>query len=142
MRIFLLVFFLLLLLISCSPAPPPADLSTTTIPAPHVITVVPELPTATPEPQAALLTRLGKGMPTALAWSPDGRLLAVATSKQDAMQIADHWRQQFHSVVPVKSGTRFLILYSGKPMRRSDAVLISIKVQQGTNLKPQLMSAK
>jgi WD40 repeat protein len=80
MRIFLLVFFLLLLLISCSPAPPPADLPTTTIPAPHVITAVPELPTATPEPQAALLTRLGKGMPTALAWSPDGRLLAVATS--------------------------------------------------------------
>lgn len=69
-------------------------------------------------------------------------VLAQANSKQEALQLAAHWRAQFHSVVPVQSGSRYLILYSAKPIRRSEAVLISIKVKQTTTLKPQLMSAK
>lgn len=79
MKVWLLLLLVTLALYGCgaidtpTPTMEPAETPSATPPSP---------PTSTPSPrpQAVLIARMGKGIPQMLSWSPDGNLLAVATS--------------------------------------------------------------
>lgn len=69
-------------------------------------------------------------------------VVSQAASKDEAMQKAQGMKAQLPNVVAVRSGTRYLILYSNRPMKRTEAVLLTVKLKQGLSLSPQLLPAK
>ena len=82
----LLPLLIIALMAACRPATPgaptptPGELASGELAPPAVITSTPLPPTPTPLISAQLLTRLGRGSPEMIAWAPDGRNLAVATT--------------------------------------------------------------
>jgi WD40 repeat protein len=79
MKFWISLLFILLGLYGCGVLETP----TPTIAPSETLTATPTVPpsaTPTPSPQAVLIARLGQGIPQKLAWSPDGAILAVASS--------------------------------------------------------------
>lgn len=69
-------------------------------------------------------------------------VLQVTASKEAAKQQAQQLQADIPSVIAVQSGTQYLILYSKNPVKRADAVLITLKVKQRFQLQPKLMPAQ
>ena len=69
-------------------------------------------------------------------------VLEVVASKDEAMQKAKELQASMPTVVAVQSGSRYLILYNRKPMKQSEAVLVTIKLRKGSHLNPKLMPVK
>lgn len=94
---FLALVVLLALLAACGPPPAPTPTATATSLGPPGISTPPE-PTASPTPSVTgrLLAELGRGAAEALRWSPDGRLLAIASATGVYLFDAETLTEQQH----------------------------------------------
>jgi len=69
-------------------------------------------------------------------------VVAQASSKDEARQKAQAMKAQLPSAVAVQSGSHYLVLYSSQPFKRTEAVLLTVKLKQGLHMSPQLLPAK
>jgi hypothetical protein len=69
-------------------------------------------------------------------------VLDETASKQQAKERAQQLQTDVPGAVAVQSGGQYLILYSGQPMKRTEAVLVTLKLKKQFHLQPKLMPAQ
>lgn len=93
----LLLAALLVMLSGCRPAAAPAATATAvTLAPPDISTPLPPSSTPTPTISSQLLAELGRGAAESMRWSPDGRLLAIASATGVYLFDAETLSEQQH----------------------------------------------